>query len=233
MAQTYQMPATLRDRSGKGTARAARREAQVPAVIYGNKQSPVMINVTMQELRKHLATTFFTHIFDVQVGKDTHRVIPRDVQFHPVTDQPIHVDFLRISETTKITLTVPIETIGAEKSPGVKSGGLLNLIYHELEVRCLASQIPEHITIDVSKLDVGGSVHLDEITLPEGVEATLHDKHATIISIATPSALRSREDADADAALAAAASAASTAAAAPAAVPGAAKAPAAKPAAKK
>ncbi len=238
MAQTYTMSAELRDKSGKGTARAARREDRVPAVIYGNKQPPVMITLAARELGQHMAATFFTHIFDIKVGNDTHRVIPRDVQFHPVKDRAQHVDFLRISDATKITLTVPVETVGADKSPGIKLGGLLNIIYHELEVRCLASQIPEHITIDVSNLNVGDAVHLNDIKMPDGVEPTMTDVHATVITIATPSALRSKGDVDADAATQAAAQAASAAAApAGAAKPGAAaaKAPAAaaKPAAKK
>jgi len=205
MAQTYQLSASAREKGGKGAARAARRADQVPAVIYGDKKSPLMISLELRELRRHMAATFYTHIYELSVGGEKHRVIPRDVQFHPVTETPLHVDFLRISDKTKITVSVPVEMAGAEKCPGVKNGGLLNLIYHELEVKCFANDIPEHITIDVSTLDLGQSVHLSEVTLPKGVEATLQDKSATIISIATPSALRSKEDA-ADAAAATAVS---------------------------
>jgi len=204
MAQTFNLSASLRDKSGKGAARAARRAELVPAVIYGDKKAPLSINLELRELRRHLATTFYTHIYDLKVGNDTHKVIPRDVQFHPVTETPLHVDFLRVSDTTKITAAVPVEALGADKSPGIKNGGLLNLIYHELEVKCFANQIPEHITVDVSALTVGQSIHLSEIKLPAGVEITLHDKNATIVTITAPSALRAKDE-EADAAAAAAA----------------------------
>ena len=202
MAQTYTMSASLREKSGKGVARAARRADKVPAVIYGDKKDPLSINLEMRELRRHLAATFYTHIYNLKVGNDTHKVIPREVQFHPVTDQPLHVDFLRVSDKTKITVEVPIELVGADKSPGVKNGGLLNLIYHELEVKCLADAIPEHITIDVSKLEIGQSIHLNELSLPKGVEATLHDDNATIVTVATPT-VQTKADEAADAAAAA------------------------------
>jgi len=204
MAQTFSMSASVRDKSGKGAARAARRAEQVPAVIYGDKKPPLSINLELRELRRHMATTFYTHIYNLKVGNDVHKVIPRDVQFHPVTDTPLHVDFLRVSETTKITASVPVEALGADKSPGVKNGGLLNLIYHELEVKCFANQVPEHITVDVSALNMGQSIHLDEIKLPAGVEVMLTDKHATIVSVTAPSALRGKDE-EADAATAAAA----------------------------
>lgn len=194
MANTFTLSATVRTTGGKGAARAARRDAQVPAVIYGNRQEPLMINLDERELGRHMASTFFTHVYELKIGNDTHKVIPRDVQFHVVTEQPMHVDFLRVSDQTKITASVPVVAEGAEKCPGVKNGGLLNIIYHELEVKCFANQIPEHITVDVSTLTVGQSIHLSEIKLPTGVETMLQDKNATIVTIATPSALRSKED---------------------------------------
>jgi large subunit ribosomal protein L25 len=196
MAQTFAMSATTRDKSGKGAARAARRGELVPAVIYGDKKPPVSINLELRELRRHLAATFYTHLYDLKVGNETHKVIPRDVQFHPVTELPLHVDFLRVSDKTKITASVPVEAIGTEKSPGIKNGGLLNIIYHELEVKCFANQIPEHITVDVSALNIGQAIHLDDIKFPAGVEVTMHDKHATIVSIATPTAMRGKEEED-------------------------------------
>lgn len=201
MAQTYTMSASLREKSGKGAARAARRADQVPAVIYGDKKEPLSINLEARELGRHLAATFYTHIYNLKVGNDTHKVIPREVQFHPVTDVPMHVDFLRVSDKTKITVEVPIEIIGADKAPGVKNGGLLNLVYHELEVKCLADAIPEHITIDVSKLEIGQSIHLNELTLPKGVEPTSQDAKASIVTIATPT-VQTKADEAADAAAA-------------------------------
>lgn len=232
MAMTFSMSTSVRDNSGKGAARAARRNEQVPAVIYGDKKPPLSINLELRELRRHLATTFYTHVYELKIGNDTHRVIPRDVQFHRVTENPLHVDFLRISDTTKITASVPVEAVGTEKSPGIKNGGLLNIIYHELDVKCFANQIPEHITVDVSALNMGQSIHLSDVQLPAGVEVMLQDKNATIVSIATPSAMRGKEE-DLTAAPVATEVAAIKQKAPEAAPAGNAKGPAQKPAAKK
>jgi len=231
MAQIFTLSAAVRDKGGKGATRAVRRAEQVPAVIYGDKKEPVMITLEARELRRHLAATFFTHVYELKVGNTAHKVIPRDVQFHPVTEAPLHVDFLRVSDTTKITAMVPLIAENVDKCPGVKNGGLLNLIYHELEVKCFANQIPESISLNVAELNLGQSIHLHEIKLPQGVEATLHDKNATIATIATPSALRSKEDEAAATTAISPADVPATKQAAPAA--GAAAPAAAKPAAKK
>jgi large subunit ribosomal protein L25 len=193
MTQIIPLSAELRDRAGKGTARATRRSGRIPAVIYGAKQPPVMLTLDARSFIRVLHQPgFFTHLFDVAAGEETHRVLARDVQFHPVTDVPLHVDFLRVSGDTRITLNVPVEFVGQDKSPGIKRGGVLNIVAHEIEITCAADAIPEHIVISLEGVDLGGSIHMSSVKLPEGAKTT--DTHDfTVASIATPSGLRSEE----------------------------------------
>ena len=191
MTETHTLTAEPRQRAGKGTARQTRRAGRSPAVIYGNKQTPLMISLDLNEFGKILKKPgFFTHLFDVTVAGATHRVLPRDVQFHPVSDLPEHVDFLRVGAETKISVNVPVHFVGQDKSPGLKRGGTLNIVLHEIELLCDASHIPEHIDINLEGLDLGASVHLSSISLPEGTTAAHADRDITVVTIATPSGLK-------------------------------------------
>ncbi len=191
MTETHTLTAEPRQRAGKGTARQTRRAGRIPAVIYGNKQTPLMISLDLNEFGKILKKPgFFTHLFDVTVAGATHRVLPRDVQFHPVSDLPEHVDFLRVGAETKISVNVPVHFVGQDKSPGLKRGGTLNIVLHEIELLCDASHIPEHIDINLEGLDLGASVHLSSISLPEGTTAAHADRDITVVTIATPSGLK-------------------------------------------
>ena len=219
MSEIITLAAEPRDRAGKGVARATRREGRVPGVIYGGAEPPVLISLDRATLGRRVHTvTFFTHLFDLEIGGKKHRVLPRDVQLHPLTDLPIHVDFLRIGENTVIDVKVPVLFINQEVSPGLKRGGVLNVVRHDIDMRCPANNIPEHITVDLTGFEVGDSIHISHVHLPEGVQTSLH-RDFTIATVAAPSAMRGAEKADeaADAASAAAASAASAAAATPAA----------------
>ena len=203
MTETHTLTAEPRQRAGKGTARQTRRAGRIPAVIYGNKQTPVMISLDLNEFSKILKKPgFFTHLFDVTVAGTAHRVLPRDVQFHPVTDVPEHVDFLRVSAETKITVHVPVRFVGQDKSPGLKRGGTLNVVLHEIELHCDASHIPEHIDISLEGLDLGASVHLNTVALPAGTTVAHGSHDVTVVTIATPSGLKldAEEAAPADAA---------------------------------
>lgn len=192
MTQTIALTAELRDRAGKGTARQTRRDGRVPAVIYGNKEKPVMISLEFNTFVRELHRPgFFTHLFNITVGADTHHVLPRDVQFDPVTDKPLHVDFLRVSDSTEIVVKVPVEFVNAEASPGLKRGAVLNIVRHDLEVYCRADSIPEHITVDLAGTDVNHSIHISAVKLPEGVRPTVTDRDFTIATIAAPSGMRS------------------------------------------
>ena len=150
MADITSIAAEVRERAGKGAARAERRMGRVPAVIYGNKEQPVTVSLAPRALSQELHKPgFFTRIFEVEVNGDKHLVLPRDVQLHPVTDSPIHVDFLRVTKDTKINVGVPVTFLNEEKSPGLKRGGVLNIVRHEIELVCNAMEIPHHLSLSL------------------------------------------------------------------------------------
>ncbi|MDB5395965.1 MAG: rplY [Rhodospirillales bacterium] len=218
MSDITTLVAQPRDRAGKGVARATRREGRVPAVIYGGKEPPVLIALELKDMaRRAHGASFFTHLLEINVDGKKHRVLPRDVQFHPLKDHPIHVDFLRVATGATIEVAVPVEFINQEASPGLKRGGVLNIVRHEVELICPVEAIPEHITIDMTGFDVGDSVHIGQVKLPPGVTPAITDRDFTIATVTAPSGLKSA-DAAADAAEAetAAAAKAASAPAAPA-----------------
>ena len=194
MTQIVAIAAEARARAGKGTARQTRRGGRVPAVIYGNKEKAVMISLEEISFTRVLhAPGFFTHLYDIALDGTTHRVLARDVQFDPVSDRPLHVDFLRVGPDTRLTLAIPVEFINAQTCPGIKRGGMLNIVRHDIEVECGANNIPEHITIDLGERDIGDSVHISSVTLPEGVVPTISDRDFTIATIVAPSGVKSEE----------------------------------------
>jgi large subunit ribosomal protein L25 len=188
----------------------------VPAVIYGGKEPPVLVALEMKDLaRRAHGAAFFTHLLELDVGGKKHRVLPRDVQFHPLKDHPIHVDFLRVSTDATIEVAVPVEFINQDASPGLKRGGALNIVRHEVELICPVAHIPEHITVDMTGFEVGDSVHISHVKLPPDVTPAITDRDFTIATVTAPSGLKSA-DAAADAAEAATAAAAKAASAPPA-----------------
>jgi large subunit ribosomal protein L25 len=202
MAQALTLNVQSREKAGKGSARAARREGLVPAVVYGAKKAPVTVTIKRNELVAILNRGgFLSHQFELVLDGKKERVLPRDIQLHPVTDVPLHVDFLRLSKGSKVTVEVPVHFLNESKCPGLKRGGVLNVVRHEIELSVPASDIPESIEIDLSGLDVNDSVKISTVTLPAGCEPTITDRDFTIATIAAPSALRSEEGgASADAA---------------------------------
>jgi len=199
MSDLLTLSAEARDRAGKGASRAHRREGRVPAVIYGMKEDAVSIHIEEKRLVKELQSGHFMNtIVMLDIGGKTIRTLPKDVQFHPVNDRPLHVDFLRISEHAKITVAVPVTFVDEEESPGIKRGGVLNVVRHELELVCDAAEIPEQIEISLKGYEVGDSIHISAVTLPEGVESAITDRDFTIATVVAPSALRSSEDAAED-----------------------------------
>jgi len=205
MAEQASVVAELRDRAGKGVARATRRLGRVPAVIYGDKKDPVSISVDAKELQL-LANkpAFFNHLLKLKVDGQELQVLPRDVQLDPVSDRPIHVDFLRVSPTTKITVQVPVEFVNQDKSPGLRRGGVLNIVRREVELRCSPLNIPEMLTFNLEGLDIGASIHINAIQLPDGV-APLTKRNFTVATVAAPTLILSEEEEAAKAAAAAAA----------------------------
>jgi len=194
MSDILTLPAEARERAGKGASRALRREGRVPAVIYGGNEEPVTIHLEEKELTRQLMTGhFFNSVVQLELGGKKLRALPKDVAFHPVTDRPLHADFLRIGEHTAVDVAVPVVFINEEASPGLKRGGVLNIVRHELELVCDAAMIPSEIQIDVTGLDVGDSIHISHVTLPKGSESAITDRDFTIATIVAPSGLRSAE----------------------------------------
>lgn len=194
MSDQLTLSAETRERAGKGASRALRREGRVPAVIYGNNEEPTTVHLEEKALMKALHTGHFMNsVVMVGVGGKDVRTLPKDVSFHPVTDRPLHVDFLRISEHATVTVNVPVNFINELASPGIKRGAVLNVVRHELELICDAAEIPDEITIDLTGYDVGDSIHISAVTLPKGVTSAIEDRDYTIATIVAPSALKSSE----------------------------------------
>jgi large subunit ribosomal protein L25 len=194
MSDALTLPAELRERAGKGASRALRRDGRVPAVIYGGKEEPVAIHVEAKELVRQLNTGYFMNsIVMVDLGGKKVRALPKDVALHPVTERPIHVDFLRLAKDAKIQVAVPVLFVNEEESPGLKKGGVLNVVRHELELICESDKIPDNITIDVAGLDVGDAVHISRVNLPDGSESAITDRDFTIATLVAPSALKKSE----------------------------------------
>ena len=190
MSEQLTLSAESRDRAGKGASRALRNEGRVPAVIYGGNKEPKAIHVEEKALVKQLMTG---HFFNSVIVVDGEQTLAKDVAFHPVTDRPLHVDFLRIAKGAKVTVGVPVVFINEEASPGLKKGGVLNIVRHEVELEVDADKIPEELEIDMSGYDVGDSIHVSAVKLPKGANPTITDRDFTIATVVAPSALKSSE----------------------------------------
>ena len=177
----------LRDRVGKGAARAARRAGLIPGVIYGDKTPPQPITVDRKQMDKLLQQPgLFNTLYELQAGDKKQQVLPRDVQLDVVTDVPLHVDFMRLSDTTEITINVPVVFLNEEECEGLKQGGVLNIVRHQIEVRCMAVAIPPLIEVDLAGAEIGDSIHISAVTLPDGVAPTIPDRDFTIVTVAAP-----------------------------------------------
>ena len=187
MQEIMSFIAEIRDQSGRGRARETRRAGRVPAIVYGGQGDPVMVSVGLAELARAMNVGGFTNrLYDLVVAGEKQRVLPREVQLDPVSDVPLHVDFLRLSADAEITIMVPTEFINEEGSPGIKRGGVINVVRHQIEVRCRADAIPEIITVDLTGFDIGDSIHISHISLADGVNPTITDRDFTIATIAAP-----------------------------------------------
>jgi large subunit ribosomal protein L25 len=188
-------------------------------VIYGDSKPPVTVSISHKDANKRIYDGgFLSHVITLDVGGEKHRVIPRDYQLDPVRDFPVHVDFLRVGANTRLNVQVHVDFINQLDSPGLKRGGVLNIVHHTVDLSCPAEQIPDHITVDLTGLDIGDSVHISAIQLPEGVTVHSHEDDLTIATIVAPSALKS-EDTEAAPAAEGEAAPAAGAAGAPGAAP--------------
>jgi len=194
MSEQLTLSAETRERAGKGASRVLRREGRVPAVVYGNNEEPLSVHLEEKALVKALSTGHFMNsVVMIDAGGTPARTLPKDVQFHPVTDRPLHVDFLRISEHSKVHVAVPIRFTDEESSKGLKRGGVLNTVRHELELVCDAAEIPEEIEISLAGLDIGDSIHISHVKLPSGSESAITDRDFTIATIVAPTVYKASE----------------------------------------
>ena len=201
MSEQLTLSAETRERAGKGASRVLRREGRVPAVVYGNNEEPLSIHLEEKALVKALSSGHFMNsVVMIDAGGTPARTLPKDVQFHPVTDRPLHVDLLRISEHSKVQVAVPIRFVNEEDSKGLKRGGVLNAVRHELELVCDAAEIPEEIQINLAGLDIGDSIHISDVTLPSGSESAITDRDFTIATIVAPSVYKAAEGEEGEAA---------------------------------
>ena len=195
MSDTTTISAVERERVGKGSARAARRAGLVPAVIYGNKQDPVGIIMESREITKIVHQPgIFGRLLEIDVAGNKSTVLTRDIQFHPVSDVVMHLDFLRVSGSASVAVAVPVEFINEDKCPGIKIGGVLNVVRYEVELNCPATAIPEKITINLEGVKIGDSIHISAIELPDGVTPTIIDRDFTVATLASPGGGVKNED---------------------------------------
>ncbi len=199
MSDQLTLSAETREKAGKGASRALRREGRIPAVIYGDKKDPQPIHVAERDLQKLLDTGYMMNsLVEVTIGKDSVRTLPKDVSLHPVTDRPVHADFLRLAKGATVEVSVPVVFINQEESPGLKRGGVLNVVRHEIDLVCDAARIPDQIEFDVTGLEVGDSIHISAVKLPEGSESAITDRDYTIAGVVAPSALKKADGEDGD-----------------------------------
>ena len=191
---SYELKAEARERVGKGSSRELRRNGMIPSVIYGDKQAPISISLNTNEVTKRIhAGGFMTTVATIEVNGEKLSVLPKDYQLDPVRDFVLHVDFLRVSADSQVTVAVPVHFINEEKS-GIKIGGVLNIVRHDVEVHCPANDIPEAITVDLSGHKIGSSIHISHVELPKGVTPVITDRDFTIATIVAPASGASEED---------------------------------------
>ena len=199
MSDMTTISASERERVGKGSARAVRRAGLVPAVIYGDKKDPVGITMEAREITKIVHQPgIFGRLLEIDVAGTKSTVLTRDIQFHPVSDVVMHLDFLRVSQSATVAVAIPVEFINEDKCPGIKIGGVLNVVRYEVELNCPATAIPEKITIDLDGVKIGDSIHISAISLPEGVSPTITDRDFTVATLASPGGgVKNEDDEDA------------------------------------
>ncbi|HTV46131.1 MAG TPA: 50S ribosomal protein L25/general stress protein Ctc [Stellaceae bacterium] len=191
MPEITTLSAERRGRAGKGAARATRRAGRVPGIIYGGKTEPTPISLEPRELSRALARRgFFATLVDLSIDGAVERALPREVQYHPATDAPLHVDFMRVAASTRVTVSVPVIFVNHELSIGLRRGGILNIVRHGIELSCPVENIPDHLTVNLDGLDIGDSVHISAVALPEGCRPTITERDFTIASVAPSSAVR-------------------------------------------
>ena len=195
MAEAIELKAWSRGRTGTGGARAIRREGRIPGIVYGGKDAPLNISLETKEVSKQIKTGHFqSTVYMLDMDGTKIRAIPRDVQVDPVRDFPIHVDFMRLAKDAVVDVDVPVHFLNDGASPGLKRGGVLNIVRHERARRCPADSIPESIEIDLTGTEIGDSIHISAVKLPEGTTPTITDRDFTVATIAGRGAEETAEE---------------------------------------
>jgi large subunit ribosomal protein L25 len=208
MAEVTRFETLPREVGTKGAVRSLRRSGRVPGVVYGAKQAQELISLEARILRRALRNPrFASTLCTLELNGGAVQALPREVQKDPVSDEPIHIDFIRIAKGARVTVTVPVHFSGEEESQGLRRGGVLNVVRREIELTCPADAIPEEVTLDLSGADINDSLHISQVRLPANVEVTITGRDFTVASIAPPSLTPEEEDAAAEAAEAEAAEA--------------------------
>jgi large subunit ribosomal protein L25 len=193
MSITAVLEAKSRIKSTKGAIRALRKEGHVPAVLYGGGEDPQSLTLNLKQINRELLQPgFYSRLFELQLEGKKLNALARDIQFHPVTDVPLHIDFFRVSGSSYVTVAVPVRFINEDKSPGLKMGGVLNIVLHALEISVQASLIPEELIVDLTGLQMGEVIHLDRMKLPEGSKALHAERDYTVATIVSPSGLNEK-----------------------------------------
>jgi large subunit ribosomal protein L25 len=201
MAEAIELKAWARQSTGKGGARQVRRDGRIPGIVYGGKEDPQNIALDPKAISKQLQTGHFqSTIFALDVEGTKTRVIPRGVQLDPVRDFPLHVDFMRLAKDALVTVDVPVHFLNEGASPGLKRGGVLNIVRHDIPVRCPADKIPDHFDVDLTGIEIGDSIHISAIALPEGVTPTITDRDFTVATVVGRAAEEAPAAAEAEAA---------------------------------
>ncbi len=200
MADAFTISAQMRDRAGKGAARAVRRMGMIPSVVYGENKAPISIAVPPRAVQKGLEDgIFFNSVYTIEIeGGSSERVLPRDVQFHPVSDAALHVDFLRVGRRTRVNVAVPVNFINEDASEGLSMGGTLAVIRHEVELSCRADEIPSELTVDLSGLAIGDAIRMSSIELADGITPVITDRDFMIANIEAPKVASETEEEEGD-----------------------------------
>ncbi len=194
MAQAAALRVEEREGTGTGVARALSRVGKIPGIIYGGEKNPQPFAIDLKSVSIEINKAgFFSRVYTVEMAKEKIQVIARDIQYHPVTDLPLHIDFQRVNKDSKIHVLVPVEYINEDKSPGLKVGGMLNVIIHNLEVVCPADAIPSKITVDLTGININQSIHLESVALPKGVKAANPTRDYTMVTIVAPTSDKAEE----------------------------------------
>ena len=194
MSKETNLDAEIRPGTGKSSVKKVISAGKIPSIIYGLGEDPINISLDKILVQKEInAGGFLTRIFSLNIDGKKNLAIPREVQFHPLSDQPIHVDFLRLAPDSKITLDIPTRFINEETSPGLKRGGVLNVNRRTVQLSCPANNIPEEIVFDLDGLEIGDTIRISSITLPDGVVPLITDRDFTVASVAAPTVVKEPE----------------------------------------